>query len=498
MSPCTPLRCGLTPLALGIPLLLTPIAGLYADEAPVATQPISIDSQGEHYRYRLFMEIQGEEMYWTLTQGPDLTLIHPEEEYETRLGGWEDLYVGPPLDNLIHRFDAEFDLLVPAFGAEQTEPPLEFEGPFGRLRRVDAVDVHVTEIGETREIAGREAHAYRVATVTANTLLEDDANEPYHGLNHGTAWVFEDLPFSPAALQPSPGLLRMAIAPGVPGGLEAYYLDKLIAAFEPHGMIAELELRDFHVDADNLEALEGHGWDLEQDPSLGQAQGESFQLTMTEFAEDAQPLDYATLENSHIVDAAAIDYLKTPPGMARRLDVCPPLPADMPQDALQAAMEENASFRGSVEGLPEGDVLGEAAFGSQEDDFFGDGFLLTAETYLPSLDRAACLILLRVGAGLPEPGTLEVASGEAAVEGTLEAYFLVGDVSEPGEIVHVAVGRGVSGEIRLDEIENDRVQGELEVEGQVTPLDNLNDTEAFRMQGDFDAHRVWDQVPTRR
>lgn len=492
----TPLRNGLQPLAFGIPLLLTPVAALHAGELPVHTLPVSIEAEGEHYRYRFFMEIQGEELYWTLTQGPELTHIHPEEE--TGLGGWEDLYVGSFLDNRSYRIDPQNDLLVPVFDAEQTEPPLTYKDVLGKQRRVDEVHVHVAETGDTREIAGREAHGYRVATVTEHTYLEDDANEAYAMMNYGMAWFFEDLPFSPAALQPSPGLFRMAIAPAAPGGLEGYYLDRLVDALEPKGMIAELQFQSFSIDPEQLASLEAQGWELEEGEPVGQAQGSSFRLTMTEFTDGAEPLDYAVLGNSHRVDAATLEYLESPPMMARMLGACPPLPEGIARESLSETMQEKASFRGSVEGFPEGSVLGEASFGSQEDDFFGHGFALTAEAYLPSLDRAACLILLRVGAGMPEPGTLQVGAGNAAVEGTLIAYYLVGDVSEPGEIMHVAVGRGVSGEVRLKSIGEENMYGELEVEGHVTPLNNLSDTREFRMQGEFNARRVWDRVPTTR
>lgn len=501
MHPSNPFRYRSIPLTLCLPMLCVPAGAALAEGGPVQLNPVEFETEGEHFRYRLFSEVQGEEMYWTITQGPDLARIHPEEDYRTGLSGREDLFVGPALNYRSYRVEDELGALVPVFDAAEAEPPHEFEDMFDNPRRLDGFRVHLTETGDTREIAGQTAHRYRFAAVTEMTNLDDDQGAPLPRVNYGTAWIFEDVPFSPAVLQPSPGMFRMAIGPGAPGGLEGYYLETLSEAFEPLGMVAELQLQSFHTSPEKLETLEAQDWALEEDQSPGQASGIAYKFSVTEFDDAAEPLDYAALENMPRATPETIEYLQTPPMLASMLDLCLPLPEDMSHDELKGMLEERATFDGSVEGLFGGPVLGQAAWGSQEDERGGDGFALATEAFSTDLEHNMCLILARVEGGLPEPGTLEVTADPHNPEspGMLAAHVVVVDANEQGGFRPIAVGQGFSGEIHLEApAEDGTLSGHLDVEGHLSPMDDLTATEPFRYEGEFDATRIWDRVPTAR
>ncbi|OOC08919.1 hypothetical protein B1A74_13740, partial [Thioalkalivibrio halophilus] len=306
---------------------------------------------------------------------------------------------------------------------------------------------------------------------------------------------------TPALLQLSPGMFRMAIGPNVPDGLETHYLHTLGEALEPLGMPAGLQLQGFHTSADTLETMEARDWALEEDQSPGQASGIAYRIEVTEFSDDADAPDYAALQEYPRAGAAAFEYLRTPPVLADMLDVCLPLPSDMPRDELAAMLDEQATFDGALEGAHSGALLGQAAWGGQEDPQRGDGFALVVEAFLPGLETTACMIFTRVGAGVPDDtGTLEIADPRSTeAEGRLAAHLLVGDVSKPGDISFLTVGQGLSGEVRLDTAEpDDTFHGHLDVEGIATPLDDLGASDGFRLEGEFSAMQYWDRVPVAR
>ncbi|WP_018871036.1 hypothetical protein [Thioalkalivibrio sp. ALgr3] len=488
-------------LALGLPALAIPAFTASADESPIQLEPLALDGGGDHYRYGVLTDIQGDEIRWTVTQGPEITRIHPDEDYRSGLGGREDLFTGPALDGELYRKEQELGVLLPVFQSEQVEPPHTFQDMFDNQRRVEEYRVHVAATGETREIAGETAQGYRLAAVTEMTNLDSDDEEALFSVNHGTVWVYEDVPFSSALLQLSPGMFRMAIGPNVPNGLEAHYLHTFGEALEPLGMPAGLQLQGFHTSADTLETMEAQDWALEEDQSPGQASGIAYRIEVTEFSDDADAPDYAALQEYPRAGAAAFEYLRTPPVLADMLDACIPLPADMPRDELAAMLEEQATFDGALEGAHSGALLGQAAWGGQEDPQRGDGFALVVEAFLPELETAACMIFTRVGAGVPDDtGTLEIADPRSTeAEGRLAAHLLVGDVSEPGDITFLTVGQGLSGEVRLDTAEPDGTfHGHLDVEGIATPLDDLGASDGFRLEGEFSAMQYWDRVPVAR
>ena len=488
-------------LALGLPALAIPAVTASADESPIQLEPLALDGGGDHFRYSVLTDIQGDEIRWTVTQGPEITRIHPDEDYRSGLGGQEDLFTGPALDGEVYRKEQELGVLLPVFEGEQVEPPHTFQDMFDNQRRVEEYRVHVAATGEAREIAGETAQGYRLAAVTETTNLDSDAEETLFSVNHGTVWVYEDEPFSSALLQLSPGMFRMAIGPNVPDGLEAHYLHTLGEALEPLGMPVGLQLQAFHTSADKLETMEAQDWALEEDQSPGQASGIAYRIEVTEFSDDADAPDYAALQEYPRAGAAAFEYLRTPPVLADMLDACIPLPADMPRDELAAMLDEQATFDGALEGAHSGALLGQAAWGGQEDPQRGDGFALVVEAFLPELETAACMIFTRVGAGVPDDtGTLEIADPRSTeAEGRLAAHLLVGDVNEPGDISFLTVGQGLSGEVRLDTAEPDGTfHGHLEVEGIATPLDDLGASDGFRLEGEFSAMQYWDRVPVAR
>ncbi|WP_445005905.1 hypothetical protein [Halomonas mongoliensis] len=152
-----------------------------------------------------------------------------------------------------------------------------------------------------------------------------------------------------------------------------------------------------------------------------------------------------------------------------------------------------------MQGSIDGEVLGEASFGSQ-DDSFGRGFMLTLESYDPELHQAACLTLLRVDAAMPDdPQRLAVAEGpDQAKPGELVAYLALTDLTEPGRSRVVAAGLGSDGEVILERVDEETLSGHLRLDGQVTPLDRLTDSLPLVIEGEFSARQAWDRVPMAR
>ncbi len=475
--------------------------GVKAEASPVTVAPLTVETEGDHYQYRMHMTIQGDDLFWDLTQGPDVTLVAPDEEHLSQVSGFEPLYTGEALDNRPHQVASRFGALVSRMPAESGRPPLEYRDVFDNRQRTDAVRVVVESTGATRELAGREASAYTLAVVSDKSRWRDEAWHPYHALNLGTVWVFEDLAFSPAPLQLSRYVFNLVFAPHSVSGLEESYHEQLISALAPLGMLAGARMQEVQISAEGLAELEADGWRIEGDEVPGQARGHRFELLTTELNTEAEPepLDYAVLEGMSRLDAASLDYLETPLMMVNRLDLCPALPEEMGADSLLAAMQENASFRGQMQGSIDGEVLGEASFGSQ-DDSFGRGFMLTLESYDPELHQAACLTLLRVDEALPDaPQTLAVAAGQNQAEsGELVAYLAITDLTEPGRSRVVAVGLGNDGEVILERVDEETLVGHLRLNGRVTPLDRLTDSQPFVIEGEFSARQAWDRVPMAR
>lgn len=473
--------------------------GVKAEASPVTVAPLTVETEGNHYQYRMHMTIQGDDLFWDLTQGPDVTLVAPDEEHLSQVSGFDPLYTGEALDNRPHQVASRFDALVSRMPAESGRPPLEYQDVFDNRQRTDAVRVAVEPTGATRELAGREASAYTLAVVSDKSRWRDEAWHPYHALNLGTVWVFEDLAFSPAPLQLSRYVFNLVFAPHSVSGLEEYYHEQLISALAPLGMLAGARMQEVQISAEGLAELEADGWRVEGDEPPGQAQGYRFELLTTELNTETEPLDYAVLEGMSRLDAASLDYLETPLMMVNRLGLCPALPEEMGADSLLAAMQENASFRGQMQGSIDGEVLGEASFGSQ-DDSFGRGFMLTLESYDPELHQAACLTLLRVDAAMPDdPQRLAVAEGpDQAKPGELVAYLALTDLTEPGRSRVVAAGLGSDGEVILERVDEDTLSGHLRLDGQVTPLDRLTDSLPLVIEGEFSARQAWDRVPMAR
>ncbi|MFY0990536.1 hypothetical protein [Halomonas sp. C05BenzN] len=473
--------------------------GVKAEASPVTVAPLTVEPEGDHYHYRMHMTIQGDDLFWDLTQGPDVTLVAPDEEHLSQVSGFDPLYTGEALGHRPHQVASRFGALVSRMPAEAARPPLEYQDVFDNRQRTDAVRVVVEPTGATRELAGREASAYTLAVVSDKSRWRDEAWHPYHALNLGTVWVFDDLPFSPAPLQLSRYVFNLVFAPHSVSGLEEFYQEQLISALAPLGMLAGARMQEVQVSAEALAELEAEGWRLEGDEAPGQSRGYRFELLTTELITEAEPLDYAALEGMSRLDAASLDYLETPLTMVNRLGLCPALPVEMDTEELLATMEEHASFRGRMQGSIDGEVLGEASFGSQ-DDSFGRGFMLTLESYDPGLRQAACLTLLRVDAAMPDaPQTLDVAAGQDQADaGELVAYLALTDLTEPGQSRSVAVGLGNDGQVTLERVDEETLVGHLRLNGQVTPLEQLTDSQPFVIEGEFSARQAWDRVPMAR
>ncbi len=488
-------------LSVALAALLGSTTVTQADTGPVNIQPISFDSEGVHHAYRMFMEVQGEAMYWTVVQGPDVAEITPDEGYRSGLSGFDTLYTGPAFGDRAHKLHEGFGVLLPVISTEQSGTPFEYQDVFDNKQRVQDVRVAVHPTGENREIAGRKASGYSMAVVSEMSWRDGDGWEPYQLMNYGTIWIYEDLPFSPAPLQLSRGIFNFVFAPSVVDGLDHFYQQRLIEALKPLGMLAGARMQDFHVSEDTLETLEARDWRLDEEQSPGSARGMQFELLVTELTTDSAPLDYAVLDGLPKADGATVEYLESPVMVADMLQLCPPPPDDLPADELRAVMEEQATFRGEMSGFVDGPLLGEASFGSQ-DDSFGQGFVITAESYDEELEQAACLALLRVGAGMPkEGGSLSVLDDHGAAgqeSGHMIAYLLLAELDGPGKISKVAVGLGQSGRIELESVAGGAMTGSLEVTGTFTALDDLTDSQPFEIRGEFNAQRVWDRVPTTR
>lgn len=479
--------------------LLTASITVKSETMPVTVNPLTFDTEGEHYQYRMHMSIQGQDVFWDLTQGPEVTLIVPDEEHLSRVSGFDPLYTGKALDDRPHQVESRFDALASMMPVVSSQPPLEYEDVFDNRQRVDSVRVAVEPTGETRQLAGREANAYTLAVVSDKSRWDNGDWRPYHLMNIGTIWVYDDLAFSPAPLQLSRHVFNLVFAPHSVGDMEDYSHDLLISALSPLGLLAGARMQEVEIPAEDLAELEAGGWLFDGDEPPGRSLGIRFELLTTEIDTDAAPLDYSALETMSRMDAASLDYLETPLMMANFLDLCPAFPEDIDTASLQAMLADNASFEGTIQGSINDETLGLANFGSQ-DDSFGRGFLLTLEAYDSELQQAACLTLLRVDAGMPDDSqTLAVAAGSDQSEpGDIVAYLTIVDMTEPGRSQIVASGLGSAGELTLEHVDEEIVEGYVRVDGQVTPLDQLTDSQPFFIEGEFSAMQAWDRVPVAR
>lgn len=460
---------------------------------PVNITAINIEPAEEHRSYQLYMELGGEDLYWTVTESGEVTQIRPDEGYESGLGGSDPVYTGTALDNQAHRLDGAKGMLVPAVGVEQHGLPHAFKDVFDNPRQILSTRVETGATGNEREIAGHTAAEHRLALISE--MVREDDDDPYHMVTYGSVWMVEDLPFSYGPLQISNGIFSFLFAPSATPSVHEHYQQALADALSPLGLLAGARLREFMVEEPTLEQLEAQGWIREEDQRLGQQVGNTaYEILMTDFSTSAAPFDYTALQNTHATDAATLEYLETPVMLASILDVCPALPEQIPTDQLQDMMRENASFQGNIEGSMNADMLGEAAFGRQS-----NSFALTLEGFDGSLEQAACLIMMRVGDGVPEAvTTLDVSDSRLEpgdMMGDLVAFLILADVSQPGEIRHTAVGTAFDGEVVLDSIDEDQISGQLSINGVVTPLEALEDSAAFEYSGEFTARFVWDNIP---
>lgn len=472
--------------------LLTSALALAQDaDNPVNITAINIEPAEEHRSYQLHMDIGGEDLYWTVIESSEVTRIRPDEGYESGLGGSDPVYTGSALGNQAHRLDNAKEMLVPAVGVEQHELPYAFTDVFDNPRQILSTRVETGATGNEREIAGHTATEHRLALITEMVRGDDD---PYHMVNYGSVWMIEDLPFSYGPLQISNGIFSFLFAPSATPNVHEHYQQALADALAPLGLLAGARLQEFMVEEPTLEQLAAQDWIREEDQRLGQAGNAAYEILMTDFSATAAPFDYAALQDTYATDAATLEYLETPVMLASIMDVCPALPEHIPTDQLQDMMRENASFQGNIEGSMNADMLGEAAFGRQS-----NSFALTLEGFGGSLEQAACLIMMRVGDGVPEAATtLDVSDSRLEPEdmmGDLVAFLILADVSQPGEIRHTAVGTAFDGEVVLDSIDEDQISGRLSINGVTTPLEALGDSAAFELDGEFTARFVWDNIP---
>ncbi|MBF8221089.1 hypothetical protein [Halomonas sp. 328] len=290
----------------GVALVAAPLMTT-AGQHP-APEPLAVGSDGEHYRYRMHTVFNGEDLYWDITQGPDITRIAPDEATQSRVSGFVTLYTGPAVGSRAHEADRQGEALLPQVSAPGARPPLEYEDVFDNLHRTDEVRVVVQPTGERRELAGRDAKAYALAVVSDKSRHHEDEWRSYHTVNLGTLWAYDDLPFSPAPLQLSPYIFDWVFAPNSGmAGLDDYYQARLIEALEPLGMLAGARMRDFQVSTESLAMLEAQGWQPGEDEPPGQALGPRFELLITELATDADELDYAALEGMVRLDGATLE-----------------------------------------------------------------------------------------------------------------------------------------------------------------------------------------------
>lgn len=469
--------------------------------AQVTVSTVDADADSPHLQYRMHMELQGEDMFWTVVQGEDLARIRVDEGYESRLAGMDPLYTGPALDNRAHELAPRFGAMVPVISGSLDQPPVEYEDMFDNLQRLDAVEIVLRPLDEGRDIAGRSADAYVMAVVSEKRRRQGDEWLHYAQVNYGTVWIYPDLPFSPAPLQLSQGVFNFVFAPSAAPGTGDFYQQRLIEALEPLGMLAGAKMRSFTLNEDMLAELEEQDWRLEDGQSPGQAQGMEFELLLTELAEDATPLDYAAVNGMPRLDAAGLEFLEGPLMAMDLLRLCPPLPDDLSQSEMQGLIAEQATFHGEMQGPLDGAINGTARFGSQ-DDSFGRGFVLTVEAFDEPLDQAACLALLRVEDGKPAAaGTLPVSAefgGDVPEPGDMIAYLVLADFSEEGVVREVAVGAASEGSVAVETSEQELIQGSFELSGNVTTLDDLTESRGFTISGEFTADRAWDRVPVRR
>ena len=90
------------------------------------------------------------------------------------------------------------------------------------------------------------------------------------------------------------------------------------------------------------------------------------------------------------------------------------------------------------------------------------------------------------------------AGPDHAESGELVAYLALTDLTEPGRSRVVAAGLGRDGEVTLERVDEETLSGHLRLDGQVTPLDRLTDSQPFVIEGEFSARQAWDRVPMAR
>ncbi len=463
------------------------------------------DADDRHSQYRLDITLGGAAVGWTVHEGPDLTVIEPPEpDQQTRLTGFEPVYTGPHLDHQPHQVDRRLDALVPVFQETRAALPLAYTDARDREHRLRDIQVRVYPTDETREIDGHLAHGYSLAVLSDLSSRRNDQWHDSTSMRYGTVWVWPDRPFSPVPFQINRHVL-VAFASELPSGSAGIAQERLIEAFESTGMIAATETALYSVGTQHRAAFnEGANDPMREDEDLARNLGAQIALAVADFSIDAEAFDGSEIKSLARLDAGDAIFLGTALTTNSRVGLCQRLDSD-DLVGLTQLLAEGPPFQGSMTGPIEGAVRGQALSGFEDDDFFGQGFMVAVEAFDEEMDSVACIAMMRVEEGRPdEPTRLAVvaddsldASEDSPAAGDMVAHVVVANV-DPDGMVHLRfAGMAERGEIDLTFIDDDQVRGSIELYGRLLSRDG-QDTQVFALEGEFSAEMLLDRVPTRR
>ncbi len=471
----------------------------------IGTAQAGQSDSDQHHRYYLDVTIGGQTVGWTVKSSPALTVVDPPApDQQTRLTGFEPVYTGAQLGGDSYRIDRRLDALVPVFRAPVAELPLSYTDARDRKHQLRDIQVRLYPTDETRQIDGHRAHGYSLAVLSDLSSLRNDEWHDSTALRYGIVWVWPDRPFSPVPLQINRHAL-VAFAAEIPSGSAPLLQDRLIAALEPVGMIAAVETANYRLAPNQRSAFDDAPSDpMREDDELAQRLGYAVEMAIRDFRSYSEPVVETDLERMPRLDAADSVFLDTALTTVSRMGLCQRLDAD-DLLGLTQLLADSPPFEGSVTGPFEGTARGQAAFGFEDDDFFGQGFLIAIEAFDQELDAVICMALLRINDGRPaEPTALAVVADDSLdsdqnrpTDGDMVAHVVVADVDDDG-LVHLrSAGMAEEGQINLTLADEEQISGTLAVSGRLRSRDGER-AEIFSLDGDFDAELVWDRVPVRR
>lgn len=505
MALLTPFRTVRLPRngAVVLVCLVLALAGGWASAAE--GEPAALAEPDQHSQYHLDITVGGQTVGWTVKSSPALTIIEPPgPDQQTRLTGYEPVYTGAQLGDESHRIDRRLDALVPVFREPVAELPLSYTDARDRKHRLRDIQVHLYPTDQTRRIDGHRAHGYALAVLSDLSSRRNDEWHDSTALRYGTVWVWPDRPFSPVPLQINRHAL-VAFASELPSGSATLLQDRLIAALESTGMIAAVETASYRLAPDRRSEFDDSSTDpMRENDQLAQRLGVAVEMVVRDFHTHSQPVVDAEIGRMPRLDAADSVFLDTALTTVSRMGLCRRLDAE-DLLGLTQLLADSPPFQGDASGPFEGAARGQAAFGFEDDDFFGQGFLVAIEAFNHDFDAVICMALLRINDGKPAaPTALAVAADDSLdpdenrpADGDMVAHVIVADVDVDGMVNLRSAGMAEEGQINLTWVDEEQVRGTLRISGRLLTRDGQR-TEIFSLEGDFDAELVWDRVPVRR